>query len=155
VHAAKSPARVNQNGSLCVALAMTYAVAWIATAIVFAIVDAIWLSQAAPRIYRPMIGEMLSDNMRVAPAIAFYLIYVTGLVFFAVAPALERSSLMWALLCGAAFGFVAYATYDLTNQATLKVWDTRMTILDMSWGTFASALASGAGFLAAQRLASG
>ncbi|MBC7768454.1 MAG: DUF2177 family protein [Phycisphaerales bacterium] len=130
---------------------MTYAIAWIATAIAFAALDAVWLSQAAPKIYRPLIGEMLADNMRIAPAIAFYLIYVTGIVFFAVAPALERGSLIWALLCGAALGFVAYATYDLSNHATLKVWDVRMTLIDMAWGTFASAVAAGAGFLAAQR----
>ncbi len=130
---------------------MQYAIAWIATAVAFAVLDAIWLSNAAPKIYRPLIGEMLMDGMRLAPAIAFYLIYVSGLTYFAVSPALEKNSLLTALLTGAAFGFVAYATYDLTNHATLRVWDVRMTLIDMAWGTVASALAAGAGFWAAQR----
>lgn len=130
---------------------MHYAVAWIATAVAFAVLDAIWLSNAAPKIYRPLIGDMLMDGMRLGPAIAFYLIYVSGLTFFAVSPALEKNSLLSAVLVGAAFGFVAYATYDLTNHATLKVWDIRMTLIDMAWGTIASALAAGAGFWAAQR----
>jgi uncharacterized membrane protein len=130
---------------------MHYAVAWIATAVAFAVLDAIWLSNAAPKIYRPLIGEMLMDGMRLGPAIAFYLIYVSGLTFFAVSPALEKNSLLSAVLVGAAFGFVAYATYDLTNHATLRVWDIRMTVIDMAWGTIASALAAGAGFWVAQR----
>jgi len=130
---------------------MTYAVAWFAAAIAFAVLDAIWLSNAAPKIYRPLIGEVLADKLRLGPAIPFYLIYVSGLTFFAVAPGIERNSLTWAVLCGAAFGFVAYATYDLTNHATLRVWDWRMTVIDMAWGTIASAAAAGAGYLAAQR----
>ncbi len=132
---------------------MQIAIAWIATAVAFAVLDAIWLSNAAPKIYRPLIGEMLMDGMRLGPAIAFYLIYVSGIVFFAVMPSLERASLTWALLAGAAFGFVAYATYDLTNHATLRVWDLRMTLIDMAWGTVATAAASAAGYLVAQRFA--
>jgi len=130
---------------------MTYAIAWIAAAIAFGLLDAIWLSQAAPRLYRPLIGELLLDGVRVWPALAFYLIYVSGLVFFAVAPALERQSLAHAALAGAALGFVAYATYDLSNHATLKVWHVRITLIDMAWGTFASALAAGAAYAATQR----
>lgn len=130
---------------------MQIAIAWVATAVAFAVLDAIWLSNAAPKIYRPLVGEMLMDGMRLGPAIAFYLIYVSGIVFFAVMPSLERTSLTWALLAGAAFGFVAYATYDLTNHATLRVWDLRMTIIDMAWGTIATAAASAAGYLVAQR----
>lgn len=130
---------------------MQYVVAWIAVAVAFAVLDAIWLSNAAPKIYRPLIGEMLADKLRIGPAIPFYLIYVSGLTFFAVAPAMDRASLTWAVLAGAAFGFVAYATYDLTNHATLRVWDWRMTVIDMAWGTVASAAAAGAGYLAAQR----
>lgn len=130
---------------------MQYGLAWITAAIAFAVLDAIWLSNAAPKIYRPLIGEVLADNMRLAPAVAFYLIYVSGIVFFAVVPALERTSLMWAILAGAAFGFVAYATYDLTNHATLKVWDLRMTLIDMAWGTIATSAAAGASYWVAQR----
>jgi len=134
---------------------MSYAIAWIGAAVAFAALDAVWLSNAAPKIYRPLIGDMLMDGMRWGPAIAFYLLYVSGLVFFAVAPAIERGSLIWAIACGAALGLVAYGTYDLTNHATLKVWDIRMTLIDMAWGAFASAMAAGAGYWAAQRFANG
>ena len=130
---------------------MYYLIAWISTGIVFAIVDAIWLSQAAPRLYRPMISEILRPDVSWPAAIAFYLIYVSGIVYFAVAPALAKQSFSAALINGAVLGLFAYATYDLTNQATLKIWDTRLTLIDMSWGTFATALAAGAGYWLTQR----
>jgi uncharacterized membrane protein len=130
---------------------MSYVIDWISTGVAFAIADAIWLSQAAPRLYRPMIGEILRPDVSWPAAIAFYLIYVSGIVYFAVSPALEKQSLSAALINGAVLGLVAYATYDLTNQATLKIWDTRLTLIDMSWGTFATALAAGAGYWLTQR----
>ena len=130
---------------------MSYVIAWISTGVAFAIADAIWLSQAAPRLYRPMIGEILRPDVSWPAAIAFYLIYVSGIVYFAVSPALEKQSLSAALINGAVLGLVAYATYDLTNQATLKIWDTRLTLIDMSWGAFATALAAGAGYWLTQR----
>ena len=73
----------------------------------------------------------------------FYLIYVSAIVFFAVAPGLEKASLSKALINGALLGFVAYATYDLSNQSTLKFWELRLTLVDMAWGTFATAAAAG------------
>lgn len=124
----------------------TVVIAWLATGIVFAIADAIWLSQMGPRFYRPMIGEILADKPNVPAMVAFYLIYVSGIVYFAVGPALREGDLMRAVIAGAALGFIAYATYDLSNQATLKVWDTRLTLIDLAWGTFATALAAGAGY---------
>ena len=130
---------------------MSNVIAWISTGLVFAIADGIWLSQAAPSIYRPMISDILRPDVSWPAAIAFYLIYVSGIVYFAVAPALEKQSLNAALLNGAMLGFVAYATYELTNQATLKIWDTRLTLIDISWGTFATALAAGAGYWLTQR----
>lgn len=131
---------------------MNIAIAWVATAVVFGIADAIFLSQVAQRVYRPLIGEILRPDVGIAAAAAFYLIYVSGLVFFAVAPALEKQSFMTAIVSGAALGFVAYATYDLTNQATMRVWDVRVTLIDMAWGAFASALAAGAAYLITTRL---
>lgn len=130
---------------------MNIAIAWVATAVVFGIADAIFLSQVAQRVYRPLIGEILRPDVGIAAA-AFYLIYVSGLVFFAVSPALEKQSLMTAIVSGAALGFVAYATYDLTNQATMRVWDVRVTLIDMAWGAFASALAAGAAYFITTRL---
>lgn len=132
---------------------MSLVIAWIAAGVAFAIADAVWLSQVGPRLYRPLIGEVLHDGVRIGPAAAFYLIYVTGIVGLAVAPALEKQSLSHAVLAGAALGFVAYATYDLTNQATLRVWDWRVTLADMAWGTFASGLTAGVSYWVAQRFA--
>lgn len=131
---------------------MSYFLAWIYTGLAFAIADAIWLSQAVPRIYRPMIGEILRADLSWPAAITFYLIYVSGIVYFAVAPALVKQSLGAALINGAVLGLVAYATYDLTNQATLKVWDVRLTLIDMAWGACATAVAAGAGYWLTQRL---
>lgn len=130
---------------------MNIVIAWIATAIAFGAADAIWLSQVAQRVYRPLIGEVLRPDFNVAAAAVFYVIYISGLVYFAVAPGLAKQSLATALINAAVFGFVAYATYDLTNQATLRVWDIRVTLLDMAWGTFASALAAGAAYWITQR----
>jgi len=132
---------------------MTYIIALLATGVAFGIADALWLSNAVPRIYRPMIGELLSDKLNVGAAIAFYVIYICGIVFFAVRPALDEGSLMKAALYGAALGFVAYATYDLTNQATLRTWDVRLTLIDMAWGTFATGLAAAIGYAVAARFA--
>lgn len=131
---------------------LTYVVAWIATAIAFLGLDAIWLSQMAPRLYKPLLGDIVREGMNVGAAAAFYLIYVSGIVFFAVAPALERGSLTKALINGAVMGLVAYATYDLTNQATLKVWDIRVTLADMAWGTIATAVAAAIAYTAASRV---
>jgi len=129
---------------------MSLVIAWIAVAIVFGVLDALWLSQMGPRLYRPALGAIMHDGVRIGPAAAFYVIYVTGLVALAVAPALEKQSLTHALIAGAAIGFVAYATYNLTNQATLQVWPLRVTLTDMAWGTFASTASAGAAYWIAQ-----
>lgn len=121
-------------------------VAFASTFIMFVAIDAIWLRGMADILYRPALGDMLAPEFRAAPAILFYLIFVAALTFFAVLPALEPGKgLGTALLYGAIFGFAAYATYDLTNQATLKNWSTMLTVVDLAWGTFLSAVAAGAG----------
>jgi uncharacterized membrane protein len=134
---------------------MNLVTAWVATALAFGLADALWLSQAGPKIYRPMIGEILRPDVSWPAALAFYVIYVSGIVYFAVAPALAKRSFMIALTNGTVLGFVAYATYDLTNQATLRIWDVRMTVIDMAWGTFATALAAAVAYVATRRLSSG
>lgn len=131
---------------------MKFIIAWIATAIVFVGLDAIWLSQVAPRLVPPLIGELLSNTVEPAPAIAFYVIYLTGIVLLAVLPT-ERGRAQRALYRGAVLGLVAYATYDLTNEATLRVWSTTITLADLAWGTAITAIAAAAGSLAASRLA--
>ncbi|MFZ2031398.1 MAG: DUF2177 family protein [Vitreimonas sp.] len=130
---------------------MRVVVAWIATAIVFVGLDAIWLTQVAPRLAPPRIGELLANTVRPVPAIAFYLIYLTGIVVLAVLP-VEQGSAQRVLTRGAILGFVAYATYDLTNQATMRVWSTTITLADLAWGTTITAVAALAGYIAASRI---
>ena len=127
--------------------------AYAATAAAFLAIDAIWLSTMADRLYRPLLGDMLAPSFALAPAVLFYLIYIGGIVFFAILPALEQRRLGKAVLNGAVLGFVAYATYDLTNQATLKNWPVIITVADMIWGTLLTATASALGYAAARRVA--
>lgn len=122
--------------------------AYVGTGAVMLVLDVIWLSSMIG-VYRQYIGEVLLDGVRMGPAIAFYLLYVAGLTYFAVLSIPEGGTWTDAALRGAFFGLVAYGTYDLTNQATIKVWPTTMTVMDMSWGTFLSAVSATGGFLAA------
>ncbi|ANH07758.1 DUF2177 family protein [Shinella sp. HZN7] len=129
----------------------TIVIAYLAAGIAFLIVDAIWLTTMADTLYRPLLGDKLEAQFRLAPAIAFYLIYVAGIVFFAVLPALQGGGLSKAALNGAVLGLVAYATYDLTNQATLRDWPLAVTLADIPWGAFVTAVGGSAGFLVASR----
>lgn len=129
----------------------TYATAYIVAAIVFLVVDSIWLSTMADRLYRPVMGDMLAPKFRLVPAIVFYVLFIAGLTFLAIRPGLLAQSVWTGVIHGAVLGFIAYATYDLTNQATLKNWSTSLTVADLIWGTFLSAIAAGAGTWAALR----
>lgn len=122
-------------------------IAYIATGVAFLGIDAVWLTFAANKLYRPQIGGLMLDTFSVPPAALFYLIYIGGIVFFAIAPALASGRWTAALVRGALLGLVAYATYDLTNQATLKGWSTTVTIADLCWGTFVTGAAASVGFL--------
>ncbi len=133
----------------------TAAVAYFSTGIAFAVIDAIWLSTMTSRLYRPVMGDMLADQFRLGPAIAFYLIFIAALVFFAIRPALAAGDWKVALLHGAFFGFAAYATYDLTNQAVLRNWSTLLTIADLFWGTVLSASSAVIGYKATRLLTGG
>jgi uncharacterized membrane protein len=130
-----------------------YALSYLATAIVFVGIDAIWLSTMGNALYRPLLGEILLEKFNPAPAALFYLLYFGGIVYFAVAPAIESGRWTTALCNGALFGFFAYATYDLTNQATLKVWSTVITVADLCWGTALTAVAATLGYLIARAIA--
>ncbi|KRB86147.1 hypothetical protein ASE00_05270 [Sphingomonas sp. Root710] len=127
-------------------------VAYIATLAVFAAVDFVWLTQVGPGLYNPLIGSILAMRPRLEPAVIFYLLYIGGLLYFAVLPGLNGAGWRGALTKGAIFGFMAYATYDLTNHATLVVWSTKITILDMLWGTFLSGTASIGGYAITRKL---
>ncbi|WP_295639036.1 DUF2177 family protein [Novosphingobium sp.] len=122
-------------------------IAYIATGVAFLGIDAVWLSFAANKLYRPNIGPLMLDKFSVPPAALFYLIYIGGIVFFAIAPALASGRWTAALVRGALLGFVCYATYDLTNQATLKGWSSTVTVADLCWGTFVTGAAASVGFL--------
>lgn len=129
-----------------------YAFAYLATGIAFALIDSVWLRTMSERLYKVEIGELLADRFRLGPAIAFYLLYILGMMIFAVGPALQNGNWKSALCYGAAFGFFAYMTYDLTNHATLRVWSLKVTILDMIWGTVLTGLAAAAGAAVTNRL---
>ncbi|WP_252181393.1 DUF2177 family protein [Azospirillum sp. B4] len=119
-----------------------------ATLVVFLALDAIWLTRMVG-FYRQVMGDMMAEQPRLAPAAVFYLLMVAGIVFFAVEPALRSDApLTNALVRGALFGLVSYATYDLTNHATLRLWSARLSAVDMAWGAVLTSLAAAAGALA-------
>lgn len=109
-----------------------------------AILDFAWLTTTAGPIYHSALGAVLSEKLNWTAAIAFYLMYGVGVVLFAVRPALASGDWRTALLWGALFGFFAYATYDLTNLATLKLWSLKVSLIDMAWGTMLTAISAGA-----------
>jgi uncharacterized membrane protein len=119
-----------------------------AAGVVFLVLDLIWLSTVGRALYWPTLGAVLAERVNVPAAVAFYLIYVAGILVFAVQPGLKAHSLLVACGMGATFGFVAYATYDLTNLATLKTWSIRVALVDMAWGAVLTGIAAGAGYLA-------
>ena len=110
----------------------------IALAVFFAI-DMIWLVFVAKSFYQKHIGFLMKPDINWIAAIVFYLLFIAGLVTFVISPAVEKHSWLHALLLGALFGLVTYATYDLTNLATLKDWPVLVTIVDLIWGTVLSA----------------
>ena len=111
------------------------------------IMDIIWLSVMSKKLYRPHLGDMIAEKFRLFPAIAFYLIYVFGLLYFVALPAVEQMSLSASMINGALFGAIAYSTYDLTNYATLRKWSFVVTLVDIGWGSILSSIASGCGYL--------
>ena len=127
-------------------LMLKYAIAYVSTAIIFFILDLIWLSIMATNFYRARIPDIMATDVNYVAAVLFYLMFVAGVVIFAVGPALESGRWSVALIYGALFGFMAYGTYDLTSQATLKQWSTAVTIVDMTWGTFVSGSAASLGY---------
>ncbi len=124
---------------------MQYLAAYAVTALVFLALDMIWLGYVARDLYRAEMGSLLADPINMPAATAFYLVYVAGLVFFAVLPGLEASSIMRAAALGAVLGFLAYATYDLTGLAVIRGFSAKLALIDMAWGAVVSALAASAG----------
>lgn len=104
--------------------------------VVFTLIDLVWLLVISKKLYRDKIGHLMADKANLPAAALFYLLFIAAMVFFVISPAVEKQSLLFALGAGAFFGLVTYATYDLTNLATLKDWPISITVIDLVWGTF-------------------
>ncbi len=129
-----------------------YLAAYVAAALVMGGLDYFWLTSMMGPLYQRVMGPVMATAPNMKAAIAFYLVYLLGILWFAVRPALASGEWTTALLNGALFGFFAYATYDLTNMATLKAWSLQLTLVDIAWGTALTAAAATAGALAALQL---
>jgi uncharacterized membrane protein len=121
-------------------------ISYILTFIVFFIVDMAWLGFVAKGLYQKYLGSFLSEQVNWVAAIVFYLLFIVGIFIFAILPAVEKNSLAAAVTLGALFGFFTYATYDLTNLATLKNWPLNIVVIDIIWGSVLTAIVSTAGF---------
>ena len=121
---------------------------YIACAVTFFALDFVWISIATPRLYKPYLGSLLAEKPNLGVATAFYLIYVVGLILLAVLPGLRGGSLVGAVWRGALLGLLAYATYDLTNLATIQGWAWQVSAADLVWGTALNATVAAAGYLA-------
>jgi uncharacterized membrane protein len=129
---------------------MRYVVAYVATMVVFLGLDFSFLILANPT-YKQEIGPLLLTTLNIPASAAFYLTYLFGIVLFVVAPGLKDGRWRRVLLMGAAFGLVAYATYDLTNLATLKGFSVKIVMIDLVWGMVVTGASSTVGYLAARR----
>jgi uncharacterized membrane protein len=110
---------------------------------VFFVIDIVWLVLIAKKFYQEQIGFLMKPDINWFAAIIFYLLFITGLVIFVISPAVEKHSWVHAILFGALFGLITYATYDLTNLATMKDWPLLVTVVDLIWGTVLAASISG------------
>ncbi|MBC7618701.1 MAG: DUF2177 family protein [Candidatus Saccharibacteria bacterium] len=119
---------------------------------VFIAIDMVWLGLVAKSFYRDQIGFLMKPDINWAAAIVFYLLFVVGLVLFVIAPAIEKNSWLHALLFGALFGLITYATYDLSNLATLKDWPLLVTVVDLAWGATLAASVSSATYFIARKI---
>jgi len=128
---------------------MDYVVAFFACVLVMGGLDFLWLSNTSGTLYHRDLGPLLAEDPNMAVAVIFYVTYVVGVLIFAVRPALNAGDWKVAALYGALFGFFAYATYDLTNFATMKVWTLRVTLLDVAWGAILTGITASAGAAAA------
>lgn len=107
--------------------------------VTFFMIDLVWLALIAKNLYQKELGFIMSPTVNWTAAIVFYILYIAGLVFFVVQPAVEKENIQYAMMVGAFFGLICYATYDLTNLATLKDWPPFITVVDLVWGASVSA----------------
>ena len=127
---------------------MRYVIAYVATAFVFLAADAVWLGWVARGFYRDNLQDLLLEKPLLPAAALFYALYVVGIIIFGVMPGLRDETWRSAALYGALFGLFAYATYDLTNLATLRGWPMIVSLVDTAWGASVTALAAVGGYFA-------
>ena len=129
-----------------------YILLYLATVPVFFLIDLVWLGLVARDFYRSQIGSLMADPIVWWAAFLFYLLFIAGIIFFAVLPGLDAGSWTKALALGAAFGFFAYMTYDLTNLATLQGWPITLVVVDIAWGTVLAASVATASYFIGTRI---
>jgi uncharacterized membrane protein len=129
---------------------MKYLYLYLALVPVFFFIDFFWINYVAKGLYEKNLGDLIQFNLPAAAV--FYLVYIVGIIIFAVQPAITSGQWHHALMWGALFGFFTYATYDMTNLATLKNWPLDVAIYDTLWGTFLAASVATSGFYIAQFL---
>jgi uncharacterized membrane protein len=120
--------------------------AYLLTSVVFFAIDLTWLGVIAKNLYRKYLGGFLSDTVNWTAAFVFYALFIVGIFIFSILPAVEKNSFSHAVIMGALFGFFTYATYDLTNLATLKNWPLTIVYIDIIWGTILTGLVAAAGY---------
>jgi len=125
-----------------------FLIAYLASGVVFVAIDLLWLTLVMAKMFRAEVPQLILDQPRLGPAFLFYALYPIGLAVFAVMPAIEAQDWIRALALGALFGLLAYATYELTNLATLKGWSAQIAVADMAWGAALSAFSSAAAYFA-------
>ena len=131
---------------------MELIISFIVAAVVMGVLDYVWLGYVGKKLYYREMGNLLLKKPNMLTALLFYVIYVVGTVVFVVVPALEKESLLYATGMGALFGLVAYATYDLTNLATMKGFSRKIVIIDLLWGALITMLTATGAYLAVQLL---
>ncbi len=119
------------------------------TFVVFFLVDIVWLGFISKKLYAKYMGNLRSEKVNWPAALIFYFLFIGGLVYFVINPAIDKGNLMNAILVGGFFGMITYSTYDLTNLATLKDWPVVITVIDIIWGTFLNAATAGITYLVA------
>jgi uncharacterized membrane protein len=125
---------------------------YLASVPIFFAIDLVWLGLVARGFYREQLGGLMADDVRWPVAIAFYLLWIVGLLVFAVLPALDEGGWTRALLLGLAFGFFTYLTYDLSNLATLRDWPVALTLVDIAWGTALGGVVATISFLIGEQV---
>jgi uncharacterized membrane protein len=131
---------------------LQYILLYLALIPVFFLIDFLWLGTLAQKFYQDQIGHLLASPFNIPAAVAFYLIFIVGIIIFAVMPGLQAGDWKTSLMWGALFGFFTYATYDLTNLATLRDWPLTVVVVDVVWGTFLCASVATAGYFIGTKL---